>query len=280
MNNTKRQAEYLSKLLAKFSGSIVYSNSQNYFVNNSWPLTNACIENMRVYNFNPREDSETFNWLPLCKARPNLSFKLANTIINGDVYNLGHFFTQTTIDLLAAMFSHISTLKLATPTDVYDSLINSEPNELILMLEVSENPTVRRCTKTFTTLNKKIQVAILSLIEQKLSFLQNDQVRKITSTTSRTPDFSSLKRQETLILWLVPKEESLFLEPLTNLFFALLGDQLEKANGNLTVDILANCNYSNGKFSLSEAESLSGLSQYNLSVVNSFQEVTSFVNYQ
>jgi hypothetical protein len=278
--------EALSGLLANFNGSIVCSNSENNFDFNSWPLTNNYLENTRIYNFNDGQNSESFNWLPLCKQNPKLCFKLAKAIFTteddnldlADAFNQIAIFNQRAVSLLAGMFAHISTLKLATPADVYDLVINSNLNELVSALEASESPVARNCAKIFSPFNYRVQISTLNLLEQKLAFLQNAQVRKVTSTTSTTPDFSSLKHQESLILWLVPKEQTKLLEPLTNLFFALLADQLDKAKGKLTVDILPNCKYLSGAFSLSEEEILYRAPQYNQLLISS-QTTNTFNSY-
>lgn len=282
MNNKKEtrmeSIESLSKVLGSFNGSVVCSNSQDYFLDNSWPLASSYAENTKVYNFNDGQHSEKFNWLPLCKANPKLCFKVARAIFNSQDDNLPEFFSKTVASFLAAIFAHISSLKLATPADVYDLVVNSSLNELVSILEGSENPIARNCSKLFSPFNRRVYTSVLSLLEQKLAFLQNDQVRNITSTSSISPDFSLLKQQQTLILWLVPKEQTRALQPLTNLFFALLSDQLDKAKGNLSVDILPNCNYSNGAFSLSEEEMLYRLPIYNQLLIGS-QTTNAFNRY-
>lgn len=275
MNNKKEtkvkclSRESLSKLLANFNGSVVCSNSQDYFLDNCWPLASGYLQNTKIYNFNDGQDSEKFNWLPLCKANPKLCFKVARAIFNSEDDNLPEFFSKTIASFLAAIFAHVSSLKLATPIDVYDLVVNSSLSELVSILEGSENPIARNCSKIFTPFNRRVQTSALSLLEQKLAFLQNDQVRNITSTSSIAPDFSLLKQQQTLILWLLPKEQTRTLQPLTNLFFALLSDQLDKAKGNLSVDILPSCKYLSGAFSLSEEEILYRLPIYNQLLIGS-----------
>jgi type IV secretory pathway TraG/TraD family ATPase VirD4 len=192
-----------------------------------WNTTSGLHE--RAIRFAPREpdNSLCFNWIPLC-SNARLADKCAATII-GETTTGDSFWINGETSLLAAIFSHCAiddVRAVATPAAAYE-LLTSSNEILISILTNSKSDYARRKFQGYID-NEKNQGSFKGGAADKMKFLGDPDVQRMTSSNLLPPDFGALRKQPHAIYWCLDEADITELRALTALFFTVALEQLKR----------------------------------------------------
>lgn len=228
-----------SQLIDNSKGSVVYLQPQKL---DSQDLPQPYQQNVR---FAPKEaTSLRFNWIPLCGTDPRFCENMARVAVASSSLSTekNSFWASAETYLLASLFAHISTFEQPTPATLYqfirqvDGKMAKSSEELgldILGLLLESNNQIARdyamslCASREPGLIGTIMIGLIS----KLAWLQDEQIQQFTSTDTFT-DFANLRKQETVVYWVLDQEDVKKLRPLTSLFLNSMLYQLKWPDRN------------------------------------------------
>ncbi len=221
---------------AHYRGSILGTDPKS----EAWELTSGLRE--RAIRFAPRDpdSSACFNWLPLCKDDAYLCRLLAAALVaSADSDGTSDsFWKRAETIFLAALFAHVASLPQATPAAVYDFFTSRGVEELLEALHTSTSSTAQRFAQMFAMSDKKLRGNILIGVGLALAWLEDEKVRRFTSSSVKAPNFGAMRRQEVSVYWCLAPEDAESLAGLSALFFTLAFYQLKKSKGPVAVNIM------------------------------------------
>jgi type IV secretory pathway TraG/TraD family ATPase VirD4 len=189
--------------------------------------------------FAPRDPdrSACFNWIPLCR-----DISVANLCVFSIVYAEGidrgdKFWTNNEKALLTALFTHVAHTDVPTPGHVYELLCSGVGS---LMHELINSPAkaAQRAGRTLFQSDEKVFTGVIQGLVGKLQWLEEDNVRRMTSSSKEAFDFRVLRAKPTQIYWCLGLKDIADLQPLTALFFNLAIAMLIDTEGDVPVNLM------------------------------------------
>ncbi len=222
--------------LAHYRGSTIYPDPKS----EGWELTSGYRKNPVRYAPTEPDKSECFNWIPACTEDPQLGLLLARAMVTSTEGG-GHgnpFFTDADAFVLAALFAHAATFPTPTPAALWDFVTSHTGEGLIEALLKSPSVIAQRRARVFAQGDAKLRGAIIMGIARQLAWLDDERLRRFTSSSLSAPDFGRLRREETNVYWCLSESDVATLKPLTTLFFTLALYQIKGAEGPVAVNFL------------------------------------------
>jgi type IV secretion system protein VirD4 len=202
-----------------------------------WKFTSGVQRN--PIRFAPRDPdrSACFNWIPLCR-----DISVANLCVFSIVYAEGvdkgdKFWTNNERALLTALFTHVAHTDCPTPGHVYELLCSGVGS---LMHELINSPAkaAQRAGRTLFQSDEKVFTGVIQGLVGKLQWLEEDNVRRMTSSSKEAFDFRVLRTKPTQIYWCLGLKDIADLQPLTALFFNLAIAMLIDTEGDVPVNLM------------------------------------------
>ncbi|MGH9898337.1 MAG: type IV secretory system conjugative DNA transfer family protein [Pyrinomonadaceae bacterium] len=228
---------------ANFCGSFITSDPKS----EAWTLTSGFHQ--KAIRFAPRDpnNSQAFNWIPLCGKDTLLCLLLARAVMTADEdegAKADGFWVKAESALLAAVFAHASTFTAPTPAAAYDFL-TSKPGELLVdELLNSPNRTAREFASIFSQTDPRLRGSMIIAVVTSIIWLSDKLVRRFTSSTVIPPDIGQIRNESIAMYWCLSENDVAVLKPLTSIFFTLALLQLKESTGavptNLFLDEFAN----------------------------------------
>ena len=181
------------------------------------------------------EQSQFFNWIPLCTDENALeALVLAETIVTngGEAQSKDKFWDRTATALLAGIFAHAATTDTPTPAFAYDLTASLQIEELEQVLISSPSRLAREEGIKIKRADEKTRKNILTGLSSCLDFMRDERVRKFTSGTTKATDFRKMRSESIAIYWCVPDTLAEVLRPLTCLAIRVMMNQLKETTGN------------------------------------------------
>ncbi|MBI3653806.1 MAG: type IV secretory system conjugative DNA transfer family protein [Acidobacteria bacterium] len=218
-----------------------YYNRQTSFVatdpkSELWSHTAAKQANAIRFAPSDPDNSMSFNFVPFCKDTA-IADRLTDAIIyaqgkrHGDVY-----WENAERQLLKVLLIHAAHSETPVLTFVYE-LICADHQVLSKILTASPVATVRREARPYIEGTEHYRTGAKSGVKQKLKWLDNEKIRRFTSSTKEAFDFSVLRRVPTQIYWCLEEDDVTRLQQLTAVFFNLMLSVLKRAEGNVPVNL-------------------------------------------
>jgi type IV secretion system protein VirD4 len=201
-----------------------------------WELTSGYHE--RAWRFAPREPeaSQCFNWIPLCRDEHLARLLAAAAMqLEADTHE-EQFWKLADLSLCAALFAHTARLAVPTPATAW-ALLGLGPSGLLAALRTSAAPSAAACAALLADLKPETRAGIILSVANKLAFLQDPAVRRVTSAELAPPDFGRLQREPTAVYWVLHEQDVALLQPLASLFFTLLLERLGRGRGAVPVTL-------------------------------------------
>jgi type IV secretion system protein VirD4 len=191
-----------------------------------WNLTSGYRE--KALRFAPTEpdESEGFNWIPLCNNARIAELSARAIIESGNTGKTDQFWLDAETAFLAGIFAHTATSEAPTPLTAYRFFSRQNPKAALTQLKNSESDVAREQAIIFEQTDSRIQGSIVPAIAAKLQFLRDDATARFTSATLNPFDFTKLRSEPIAIYYCMPERDLVRLRPLTSLFFTLLLEQL------------------------------------------------------
>lgn len=223
--------------LPNFNGSFVYCDPKG----EGWQLASGYRKHS--WRFAPRQpdNSNCFNWIPLCANDSHLCLTLAQAITMSGGASSGadsQFWIDAGSQYLAALFAHTSTFKSPTPAAAYDFATSYTGEVLLEQLLKSPNPIARQYATLFSAADSKLRGNVMIGANAKLIWLGDEKVRRFTSASLEPPDFGLLRKKKIGVYWVLSEKDVAVLKPLSTLFFTLILYQLKEVEGKVPVCLL------------------------------------------
>lgn len=187
--------------------------------------------------FAPKEpdDSMEFNFIASCKDE-EIAERVAAAIVQREGDTGEQYWQISEQQLLQAAISHVAYSRVPTPTHLYE-LLCSGIGSISKELSRSQVETTRRLIASYVSLEDKMKAILAQSLVAKLTWLENSNVRRFTSSTKLEFDFSKLRKYPTQVYWCLSEDDIKTLQPLTTIFFNLALVKLKKADGNIPVTL-------------------------------------------
>ena len=183
----------------------------------------------RPVRFAPTEPEASACWNPIpdCKDE-RVADLLAHALVeSGQTSRTDQFWLDNEVNLCAAIFSHVAHAPEATLASAYAFLTSCGDFEtMVERLLGSPSQHARSCAGILLMTDARIKGAVLPGVASKLKFLDDPKVKRFTSSSLTSFDFSVLKRMPAAIYWCLPERDIPRLRPLTSMFFTKLFDDL------------------------------------------------------
>lgn len=198
-----------------------------------WNQTSGHQENpLRFAPMEP-DGSMGFNPIPACKD-VDVAEGLAIAIVYARGETGDPFWYLNETQLLKALIVHTAHSKVPTLTHLYEILCLGGKT-LVEILQASDNKSARRLSRSFVGLNEKVLTGTVQGLTGKLSWLENPNIRRFTSSLDYTFDFKELRRKPTQLYWCLNEDDVTKLTELTAAFFNMAMVSLKRANGKIPV---------------------------------------------
>jgi type IV secretion system protein VirD4 len=200
-----------------------------------WKFTSGVQHN--PIRFAPRDPdrSHGFNWIPLCQDVRAAALCVWSIVYSEGVDKGDKFWTNNEKSLLTALFCHVAYTDCPTPAHVYELLCSGVPS-LMHELMNSESSAAQRAARTLFQSDEKVYTGVIQGLVGKMQWLEDDNVRRFTSSTKTTFDFATLREKPTQIYWCLTQRDVADLQPLTALFFNLAIATLIDSEGSVPVN--------------------------------------------
>jgi type IV secretory pathway TraG/TraD family ATPase VirD4 len=222
---------------AHYKGSFIASDPKNEL----WKYTSGFHSNPRRYAPRDPDNSEPFNWIPLCGKDANLCLKLSRAVTRNEDSGHGNpFYVRADTALLAALFAHASSFTEPTPAACYDFLTShsGDDDTLAEALLNSPNAIARQFASIFSQGKADLRGNIAIGVGLNLVWLSDEKVRRFTSSVINPPDFLNIRTNPTSIYWCLEEGDTDILQQLSTIFFTLCIDQIKRATGDIPVALL------------------------------------------
>ena len=223
-----------------FMPNIFYlRNKASIFVHDTsgelWETTSGHWKNAIRFAPHQPEQSQFFNWIPLCTDENALeALILAETIVTngGESQSKDKFWDRTATALLAGIFAHAATTDTPTPAFAYDLTANLQIEELEQVLVNSPSRLAREEGIKIRRAEEKTRKNILTGLSSCLDFMRDERIRKFTSGTTKAANFRAMREANVAIYWCIPDTLAKVLRPLTCLAVRVMMNQLKETAGN------------------------------------------------
>jgi type IV secretion system protein VirD4 len=221
-----------------YNGSFIATDPKSEL----WKLTSGFRK--KAIRFAPRDpdNSQAFNFIGATVNNPHLTQLLARAIVSSTGSSKGDpFWENAETALLSSLIAHTQTLEdeegnsAATPATLYDFLTTHDGDQLRAALLTSKNPTARKFANIYSQADAKIRGNIGIGLATKLTWLDDPQVRRFTSSTTQTIDFGQLREARISCYWCLSETDVVALRPLSTLFFTLALYQLKQVEEGIPV---------------------------------------------
>jgi type IV secretory pathway TraG/TraD family ATPase VirD4 len=146
-----------------------------------------------AWRFAPREPEASCccNWIPWCRD-PRLANLLAAAVMQTEADSHEQQYWQLSdLQLCAALFAHTAYQPIPTSAPAY-ALLELGPQPLMKVLAQSPARTARTAARTMAGLKEETLAGIVLAVTNKLAFLEDERVGRVTSADSRPLDFRLL----------------------------------------------------------------------------------------
>jgi type IV secretory pathway TraG/TraD family ATPase VirD4 len=201
-----------------------------------WKFTSG--RQLNPIRFAPREPdaSSCFNWIPLCKDARAAALCVWSIVYSEGVQNGDKFWTNNERGLLTALFSHVAHTDCPTPAHAYE-LLCSGVASLMHELMNSQSSAAQRAARTLFQSDEKVFTGVIQGLVGKMQWLEDDNVRRFTSSSKAPFDFGILREKPTQVFWCLTQRDVADLQPLTALFFNLAIATLIDCEGTIPVNL-------------------------------------------
>jgi type IV secretion system protein VirD4 len=192
-----------------------------------------------AWRFAPREPEASCccNWIPWCRD-PRLANLLAAAVMQTEAdSHEQQFWKLSDLQLCAALFAHTAYSAVPTPASAY-ALLELGPQALMRVLAESPARTARTAARTMAGLKAETLAGIVLAVTNKLAFLEDERVARVTSADTRALDFRLLLQRPVAAYWVLHEADVARLAGLSAVFFTLLLDQLTQERGQVPVTLL------------------------------------------
>ncbi len=192
-----------------------------------------------AWRFAPREPEASCccNWIPWCRD-PRLANLLAAAVMQTEAdRHEQQFWKLSDLQLCAAIFAHTAYQPIPTPASAY-ALLELGPQPLMRVLAPSPARTARTAARTMAGLKAETLAGIVLAVANKLAFLEDERVARVTSADTRALDFRLLLQRPVAAYWVLHEADVARLAGLSAVFFTLLLDQLTQERGSVPVTLL------------------------------------------
>ncbi len=192
-----------------------------------------------AWRFAPREPEASCccNWIPWCRD-PRLANLLAAAVLQTEAdRHEQQFWKLSDLQLCAALFAHTSYQAVPTPASAY-ALLELGPQALIETFAQSPARAARTAARTMAGLKAETLAGIVLAVTNKLAFLEDERVARVTSADTRALDFRLLLQRPVAAYWVLHEADVARLAGLSAVFFTLLLDQLTQERGQVPVTLL------------------------------------------
>lgn len=194
------------------------------------------------------EQSNKFNWIPLCKGKDNLH--MARLMAGYSVFETSNeannFHYGVVNDFLAAIYIYIANTDNPTPINAYKLICETEALSLVKLLMECDIEVVRQLARLVWSMDKQLIGKYLSCIKTKLERLKDKRVINFTNTTE-VIDFARLRKEKMSVYVNTSEEHWAIKEKLESLILnCALTQLIECKEGNrvyLFVRYLAHLGY-------------------------------------
>lgn len=213
-----------------------------------WRYTSGFHNSLRYSPTEP-ENSECFNWIPLCQDARMAQLCARAIMEAGGNGKTDPFWLEAETSFLSALFAHTATLGEPTPLTAYRLFSRQRPEVLLEQLINSQSEIAREEAIIFSQTDPRIKGGIVPAIASKLQFLRDPKIARFTSASLEAPDFGMLRIEPMAVYYCMKEQDISRLKPLTSLFFTVLLEQIageEIAEGmeevpiNMMMDEFAN----------------------------------------
>jgi type IV secretion system protein VirD4 len=200
-----------------------------------WKFTSSL--QLNPVRFAPRDPDQSapFNWIPLCKDARAAALCVWSIVYSEGVDKGDKFWTNNERGLLTALFAHVAHTDCPTPAHVYE-LLCSGVGSLMHELMNSQSSTAQRAARTLFQSDEKVYTGVIQGLVGKMQWLEDDNVRRFTSSTKTAFDFATLREKPTQVYWCLTQRDVADLQPLTALFFNLAIATLIDSEGSVPVN--------------------------------------------
>lgn len=192
-----------------------------------WRYTSGYQKKAFRYAPNDPDNSEGFNWVPLCREA-RMAQMCARAIMESSADNAkaDPFWIDAETSFLTALFAHTATLNQPTPVTAYRLFTRQPQERLVRQLLNSPSEVAQEAARIFEQTDPKIKGGIVPGVAAKLQWLADPGVARFCSSTLKAPDFGTLRKSPQAIYWCLREQDISRLRPLTTLFFSLLLEQI------------------------------------------------------
>lgn len=191
-----------------------------------WNLTSGHRERAVRYAPAEPENSECFNWIPLCSSARYAAICARAIVESGNTSSTDQAWLDTESAFLAGIFAHASTLTEPTPLSAYRLFTRQSIDSLISVLLNSSSESARSEAMIFSQTQERMRGSIVPVVAAKMDWLMDSSVARFTSASVKAPDFSNLRVTPSALYWCLRESDISRLKPLTALFFTILLEQL------------------------------------------------------
>lgn len=190
-----------------------------------WRYTSGFHNSLRYSPTEP-ENSECFNWIPLCQDARMAQLCARAIMEAGGNGKTDPFWLEAETAFLSALFAHTATLEEATPLTAYRLFSRQRPEVLLEQLINSQSDIAREEAIIFSQTDARIKGGIVPAIASKLQFLRDPKIARFTSASLEPPDFGMLRVEPVAVYYCMKEQDISRLKPLTSLFFTVLLEQI------------------------------------------------------
>lgn len=190
-----------------------------------WKHTSGFHNSLRYSPTDP-DNSECFNWIPLCQDARMAQLCARAIMEAGGNGKTDPFWIEAETAFLSALFAHTATLEEPTPLTAYRLFTRQNLEVLLEQLINSPSPIAREEAIVFSYTDARIKGGIIPAIAGKLQFLRDPKIARFTSASVEPPDFGLLRIEPIAIYYCMKEQDISRLKALTSLFFTVLLEQI------------------------------------------------------
>ncbi len=188
----------------------------------------TAYNNLKPIRFAPTDpgNSAALNFVAYCKDI-DYAEAVAAAIIAPTPGGNDKFWTNAELGLITAMLLHIAHSDIPTPTHLYN-LITSGIESISKVLADSPHRASRALLMTFVESKKDNKSGIVQGLAGNLNWMNNDKVRRFTSSDTHAFNFGQLREKPYQIFWCLEQDDVVKLQTLSTIFFSIIITQLLK----------------------------------------------------
>jgi type IV secretion system protein VirD4 len=219
-----------------YNGSYVVSDNKNEI----WETVSAYRADARRYSPRDPDASHPFNFVTLCTDHRTTRVIAEAIIRSSSTGKSDVFFENAEINLMIGLLAHAATFEQCTPAALYDFITHPSHTGDDLMSALINSPSkiARDAATIFKQTDKKLRGGIIAGIVPKIDWLADEQIRRFTSASRKSPDFGALRGKQISVFWNVSESDVSALQSLSCLFFTLVLHQIKNGEGDQPVCLM------------------------------------------